>query len=45
MSNHSARVVRPGDIAAVPVPAELWLLGNGLIGLIGIVRRYHRAAQ
>lgn len=27
------------DVAPVPIPAALWLLGSGLIGLIGIRRR------
>lgn len=30
--------VRSGDVAAVPVPASLWLFGSGLLGLIGISR-------
>lgn len=29
--------------AAVPVPAAAWLLGSGLIGLIGVARRKVRA--
>ncbi len=27
------------DVSAVPVPAAVWLLGSGLLGLIGIRRR------
>ena len=34
-----AWAVRPGDVAAVPVPAAAWLLGTGLLGLIGVARR------
>ena len=34
-----AWAVRPGDVAAVPVPAAVWLFGSGLLGLIGVARR------
>ena len=34
-----ALAVRPGDVGAVPVPAAAWLLGSGLLGLIGVARR------
>lgn len=34
-----AWAVRTGDVAAVPVPAAVWLLGSGLLGLIGVARR------
>lgn len=27
------------DVAAVPIPATVWLFGSGLIGLVGIARR------
>ena len=27
------------DIAAVPVPAAVWLFGSGLLGLVGVARR------
>jgi hypothetical protein len=32
------------DIAPVPVPAAVWLLGSGLLGLIGMSRRPRRRA-
>jgi hypothetical protein len=38
-SNLYALAVRPGDVAAVPVPAAVWLFGSGLLGLIGMARR------
>jgi len=31
------------DVAAVPVPAALWLFGSGLLGLIGVARRKQAA--
>jgi hypothetical protein len=37
-----AWAVRPGDIAAVPVPGALWLFGSGLAGLVTAVRRRRR---
>ena len=27
------------DVAAVPIPAAIWLFGSGLLGLVGVVRR------
>lgn len=37
--NQNAWAVHDGDIAAVPLPAAVWLFGSGLIGLIGLARR------
>lgn len=42
--NHSDNVefvfaVRPGSVATVPVPTAAWLLGSGLLSLIGVARR------
>lgn len=34
-----AWAVRSGDVAAVPVPAAAWLLGSGLLSLVGVARR------
>lgn len=31
--------VRSGQVSAVPVPGAIWLLGSGLIGLVGFNRR------
>ena len=39
ISDVYALAVRPGDVAAVSVPAAAWLLGSGLLGLIGVARR------
>lgn len=41
--NRFAWAVRSGDVpAVVPIPPAAWLLGSGLIGLIGIARRKER---
>ena len=40
LKNHNgyAWAVRPGDVAAVPLPATAWLFGSGLVGLVGRAR-------
>ncbi|MBI3545683.1 MAG: DUF1566 domain-containing protein [Gammaproteobacteria bacterium] len=37
-NSYYVRVARSGDIAAVPVPAALWLFGSGLLGLVSMAR-------
>ena len=37
-----AWAVRPGDVAAVPLPATAWLFGSGLLGLVGMARHKKR---
>ena len=32
-----------GTVAAVPVPAAVWLFGSGLLGLVGVARRRTQA--
>jgi len=39
-SYNRAWAVRDGDVAAAPIPGAVWLLGSGLIGIVGIRRRY-----
>ncbi len=40
----SGWAVRSGDVAAVPVPAAVWLFGSGILGLIGFSKRKKAAA-
>jgi hypothetical protein len=42
-SQQSAWAVMSGDVAAVPLPAAIWLFGSGLLGLIGVAGRKARA--
>ena len=38
-SQFYAWAVRPGDVAAVPVPGAFWLFGSVMVGLMGLKRR------
>jgi hypothetical protein len=44
-SNKSSQLyawaVSPGQVSAVPVPGAVWLMGTGLLGLLGLKRRGH----
>jgi hypothetical protein len=37
-----AWAVRDGDVAAVPIPGAVWLLGSGLIGIVGIRKKFKK---
>lgn len=39
--DYNAGIIREGtvDISSVPIPAAIWLLGFGLVGLVGIKRK------
>ncbi len=44
-ANGDFSYVLAGEVAAVPVPAAAWLLGVGLVGLGGAIRRRKAAAE
>lgn len=37
-----ALAVQPGQVSAVPIPSAIWLLGSGLIGLVGVRRKFRK---
>jgi hypothetical protein len=39
---YQAVAVHPGTVSAVPIPPAVWLLGSGLLGLVGLRRRFKR---
>jgi hypothetical protein len=42
LSHGHAWGVIEGDIAAVPLPGAVWLMGSGLVGLIGLKKILHK---
>ncbi len=40
-NQYYAWAVSPGQVSAVPVPGAIWLMGTGLLGLLGLKRRGH----
>ncbi len=34
--------VRSGDVSSVPIPSAMYILGSGLIGVVGIMRRFQK---
>lgn len=39
-NNKLVMAVHDGDIGAIPIPGAVWLLGSGLIGIVGIRRKF-----
>lgn len=39
-SLYQAVAVMDGDVGNVPIPAAVWLLGSGFLGLVGLRRKY-----
>jgi len=40
--NNYALAVRPGQVSAIPIPGAVWFLGSGLIGIVGIRRKFKK---
>lgn len=38
-AGYNVLALRPGDVAATPIPAAEWLFGSGLLGVFGLARR------
>ncbi len=38
----AALTLRTGQVSAVPIPAAAWLLGSGLVGLVGVRRKLNK---
>ncbi len=41
-NTYNAWAVHDGDIGAVPIPSSIWLLGSGLLGLVGVRRKLRK---
>ena len=39
----SARIIITADIPPVPIPSAVWLLGSGLVVLVGLRRKFKKA--
>jgi hypothetical protein len=42
VNNYTITAASGHDYSAVPIPGAIWLLGSGLIGLLGIGRKFHK---
>jgi len=39
IDSYYALAVHPGEVSVIPIPSALWLLGSGLIGIVGVRRK------